>query len=101
MANVVVENTETHANIIVGRLSMDIIDTIKLHKGEDYKIPEYSSIWNIEIDKDTATDLSRLAMKMKKPIRDQSRKAKTVAASEQTVRPGEEVDAFDLIFGRV
>ena len=91
-ANVVVENTDTKANIIIGRLNPDIIRTIVEHQGEGYIIPEYDSIWNIEVNKECATALATMAMRMKKPIRDQRKK-------KEEPKPSAEVDMFDLIYG--
>ena len=94
-SNVVVENTETKANIIVGRLSNEI-----LHKLLDAGIPEdtlktASDEWNIPVSDELAKTLAGMAMRMKKPIRDQSKK------NNNTAKKSTEVDAFDLIFGNV
>jgi len=91
-ANVVVENTDTKSNVIIGRLSTDIVDTIKTHREAGYTIPEYDSIWNIEVNSDCAKELTKLAMPMKKPVRDQRKKP-------EEKKVGVNVDAFDLIFG--
>ena len=89
--NVVVENTDTKANVIVGKLSMEILNVLEK---AGHKIENYTEEMNIEVDADTAKTLSSMAMKMKKPIRDQSKKTK------DTIKPkAGEVDAFDLIFG--
>ena len=93
-ANVVVENTDTKANVIIGRLNTDIIHTIIEHQEEGYTIPEYDSIWNIEVNNDCAKALTSMVMKMKKPIRNQSKKTKDTPKG----KIGVEVDAFDLIF---
>jgi hypothetical protein len=93
-ANVVVENTDTKANVIIGRLNTDIVNTIVEHQEEGYTIPEYDSIWNIEVNNDCAKALASMAMKMKKPIRNQSKKTKDTPKG----KIGVEVDAFDLIF---
>lgn len=90
-ANVIVENTDTKANIIIGRANMEIINTLK---EAGYEVPAYSEEWDIEVNNDVAKALALMAMKMKKPIRDQSKKYKPA-----TEKIGAEVDAFDLIYG--
>ena len=91
-ANVSVENMDTMASVIIGRLSLDIVDTIK--EG-GYEVPDYSEEWSIEVNNECAKALASMAMKMKKPIRDQSKKAK----DKPKGKIGVEVDAFDLIYG--
>ncbi len=91
-ANVSVENTDTMASVIIGRLSLDIVDTIK--EG-GYEVPDYSEEWSIEVNNECAKTLASMAMKMKKPIRDQSKKSK----DKPKGKIGVEVDAFDLIYG--
>lgn len=90
--NVVVENTDTKASVVIGKLNLDIVNTIK--EG-GYKVPDYSEEWNIEVNKECATALTSMTMKMKKPIRDQSKKSKDKLKG----KIGVEVDAFDLIYG--
>lgn len=87
--NVVVENTDTKASVVIGKLTLDIVNAIK--EG-GYEVPDYSEEWNIEVNKECATALTSMAMRMKKPVRDQSKKDKPKG------KIGVEVDAFDLIF---
>lgn len=95
-ANVIIENTETKANIMIGKLTRTIIDTIREGKTDDFTIPEYSSIWNFEVNKETALKLAGLVSTIKKPMRDQ-RKKPTEDKKEIKITSG--VDAFDLIYG--
>lgn len=88
-ANVSVENLDNMSNIIIGRLSTSMIDTLKEN---GYEVPDYNEEWRIEVNSECAKALAMMAMKMKKPIRDQSKKSKS------TGKIGVEVDAFDLIF---
>ena len=50
--------------------------------------------WAIEINADTKDKLVKLAMKMSKPIRDQSKKSE-----QKTAAPDAVPDLFELIFG--
>ena len=84
-----IENTETHTNLVIGRVSTEIINTI-VEAG--YEAPAYSEEWNLEVNRECARILSLLTMKMKKPIRDQRKK-------KEEPKPSAEVDMFDLIYG--
>lgn len=89
-ANVVIENTDTKANIMIGKLDHTIIGILDKNEYGDY--PATSDEWSFEVSKETASELSSLTMKMKKPIRKQIKK-------EETKKIGVDIDAFDLIFG--
>ena len=95
-ANVSVENMETHASVIIGRLTIKIIDMITEDKGDSFKLPEYSSAWDISISQDAAKALVATTMHMKKPIRDQRKKP---TEDKPTGKIGVDIDAFDLIYG--
>ena len=94
-ANVSVENMETHASVIVGRLTSKMVDMITEDKGDGFTLPEYSSAWNIDISQDTAKALVATALSMKKPVRDQRKKSE----NKPTGKVGVDIDAFDLIYG--
>lgn len=91
--NVTIENTETKANINIGRASMEILNILDK---AGYKVGEdginFMDEWNIVVNKETAEDLSKLAMKMKKPIRDQRKK--TTKKEEN-----KKIDAMDVLLG--
>lgn len=91
VSNVTVENTDTCASVMIGRVSMEIIDTISVYGAEP---PDFQLEWSFAVNKDCASALTALALKMKKPIRDQ-RKVK----EDTPQKIGVEVDAFDLIYG--
>ena len=92
-ADVVVENTDTKANV---RLSRDSYFTAKsLLSDAGYKIPGSDhDAWDIEVNKETAQSLVALTMRMKKPIRDQSKKPKDLFK-----KPNKEIDAMDVLLG--
>ena len=91
-SQVVVENTDTKANVIVGKINSTITKILDDYGYTD--IPSTSEEWNFEVNKEAATTLSRLALGMNKPIRKKIIK-------EEPKKVGQEVDAFDLIFGNV
>lgn len=99
-SNVFIENTESKKSLNIGRLTMEMIKILEeagfvFGTGEDEI--GMKDEWSMEINADTKDYLSKLAMKMSKPIRDQSKKA----TSEHKIKPGEAPDLFDLIFGAV
>ncbi len=85
-----VENTETHASVIIGRISMEMMNILE---EAGYEVPAYTEEWDLEVNKECARALSLLAMPMKKPIRDQRKK------KPEEIKPGADVDVFDLIYG--
>lgn len=91
--NVIVENTDTKANINIGRVSIEILNILDK---AGYKVEEDSikltNKWDIEVDKTTAETLSKLAMKMRKPIRDQRKK-------ETKKEENKKIDAMDVLLG--
>ena len=96
-ANVFVENTESKKSLNIGRLSMEMIKileeagfTFGTGDGEIAMKDE----WSLEVNTDTKDKLTRLAMKMSKPVRDQSKKSEQKSAAPDAVP-----DLFDLIFG--
>jgi len=88
---VAVENTETHAHLVIGRVSPEIVNT--LTEAGYYDLPLIGEEWDMEISSECAKALSLLAMKMKKPIRDQRKK------KPEEIKPSADVDIFDLIYG--
>lgn len=93
--NISVENTETLASVVIGRINLNIVDVLIGAGFTEDKINAHLE-WNLEIDKDTARKLTTMAMSMKKPIRDQRKKP---TEDKPTGKVGVEVDAFDLIYG--
>lgn len=94
-ANVSVENTETLASVVIGRLNLKIMEVLR---GAGFTEDEINTSleWNLEIDKDTAMELTAMALSMKKPVRDQRKKP---AEDKPTGKVGVDIDAFDLIYG--
>lgn len=95
--NVILENTETHAQLNLGKLTIDMLSL--LERAEDLTFGEVGAIqfkdeWNIPIKDETAKELSAKAMRMSKPIRDQ-RKHK----EEEIKKSNKEIDAMDVLLG--
>lgn len=90
---VTIENTETKTDINIGRVSMEMLNILDKagHKVGDDGI-NFMDEWDIEVNKETAETLSHLAMKMKKPIRDQRKK--TTKKEEN-----KKIDAMDVLLG--
>ena len=94
--NVILENTETKAQLNLGRITLDVLSI--LEKEEDLTFGEKGKLnltdeWNIIITDSTAKELSAKAMRMSKPIRDQ-RKHK-----EEPKKSNKEIDAMDVLLG--
>lgn len=94
-ANVVLENAETKASIIIGRLTMDILHILESagHKIGDDGV-NFRDQWELDIDEETGKLLANKAMTMSKPIRDQ-RKIK----EEIPKKNNKEIDAMDVLLG--
>ncbi len=95
-ANVSVENMETHASVMIGGTTRNVMDILREVGFTEDEI-NTSLEWNLEIDQDTAKKLVALTMKMKKPIRDQRKKP--TEDKPTTGKVGVDIDAFDLIYG--
>lgn len=96
-ANVVVENTDTKANVIIGRISIEMLNILEKAGHKISSRPGESGIsmtsaWNIPVDTETASALSKMTMKMKKPIRDQRK-------SETKKEANKKIDAMDVMLG--
>lgn len=89
-ANIIVENTDTMASVVIGTYNMTIG---KILGDGGYEIPSVSDEWNIKIDTETAGKLVETAISMKKPIRDQ-RKIKSEQDTNQ-----QKPDALDVLLG--
>ena len=94
--NIVLENTETKASIVIGRLTIDILSILEkegVHFGDSEGEIQLKDKWDITIGDETAKKLSAKAMRMSKPIRDQ-RKVK-----EEPKKSNKEIDALDVLLG--
>lgn len=94
--NVILENTETHAQLNLGRLTIDILTLLETNEGMTFGeggTTQLKDAWDFTISDETAKELSAKAMRMSKPIRDQ-RKYK-----EEPKKSNKEIDAMDVLLG--
>jgi len=94
-ANVTLENTDTKASIIIGRISMEILSILKekegIHFGSETGETALKDKWEFNIEDSTAKELSAKAMRMSKPIRDQRK--------VQIKKENKKIDAMDVLLG--
>ena len=93
-SNVTLKNTETNAEVIIGRLSVEIVNKLE-HAGYTFGDADgeikLKDKWELEVNEETGKDLGRLAMKMTRPIRDQKKKVQK--------KSNKEIDAMDVLLG--
>ena len=95
--NVILENTETKAQLNLGRLTIDILTLLGREEGMSFGeggTIQLKDSWDFTIKDETAKELSAKAMRMSKPIRDQ-RKHK----EEEPKKSNKEIDAMDVLLG--
>lgn len=103
--NVYLQNTDTMAEINLGSATTTMMDILEkdghkfslIHPSDD--ISECITLkekWTLKVSDEVKDELRKLAMPMKKPIRDQ-RKVK-VEEKKETKQP---VDLLDIIYGLV
>lgn len=94
--NVTLENTDTKASVIIGRLTYETLKTLE-DAGFSFKTEDgglnVRDEWDLEITDETAKTLADKAMRMKKPIRDQKKKPETPKTDNK------KVDAMDVLLG--
>lgn len=93
--NVSLVNMETSSSIVIGRLSIEVLNVLER---EGHKLENYANEIDLEVNSDVAKELSSLALKMKKPVR---AKVEKKPKAEDKPKVDANVDAFDLIFGRI
>lgn len=99
-SNVAIQNTDTKVEVIIGRLSMEIVNILDKAghsintEAEDSL--NYKDAWDITISEDTKNELQRLAMRMMKPKR-----AKVQAEEKEAQKKIENktIDAMDVLLG--
>ena len=95
--NVFVENTESKKSVNIGRPSIEMIKILE-EAGFAFGTGDGKLLlrdeWSTEVNTDTKDKLVKLAMKISKPVRDQSKKSEQNPAAPDAVP-----DLFELIFG--
>lgn len=93
---VILENTETKAQLNLGKLTIDILTLLETKEGLTFGEGgefQLKDSWDFTIKDETAKELSAKAMRMSKPIRDQ-RKVK-----DDKKKLNKEIDAMDVLLG--
>lgn len=95
--SITLENTDTKASIIIGRVSMSILSILEeksgVHFGDTEGALKMRDKWNITITDEVAKELSARAMRMSKPVRDQRK------IQEEQKKSNKEIDAMDVLLG--
>lgn len=96
--NIILENTDTSASVVIGRLSMTILEILTKQEhmtfGSEEGHTKLTDNWEFEVSSDTAKELQKLALKIEKPIR----KSKSQASPDKTVN--KTIDALDVLLGK-
>ena len=99
--NVYLRNTDTMAEINLGRITAGIMNALRKDGYEFETVDEkdgrltLKEKWNLKVSNEVKDELRKLAMPMKKPIRDQ-RKVKPEEEKKEVKQP---VDILDIIYG--
>ena len=96
--NVYLQNTDTMAEINLGRITPGLLRILEI---DGYKFDSTDDAitlkekWTLKVSDEVKEQLRKLAMPMKKPIRDQ-RKIKQQEEKKEVKQP---VDILDIIYG--
>lgn len=96
--NVYLQNTDTMAEINLGRITPGLLRILEI---DGYKFDSTDDAitlkekWTLKVSEEVKEQLRKLAMPMKKPVRDQ-RKVKPQEEKKETKQP---VDLLDIIYG--
>lgn len=95
-SNILIENEDTHAQINLGRLSMDILSILEVEEdisfGEDGLVT-LTEKWDLMIKPSTVEILSKKAMRMSPP------KMKKQTEEQKRKELNKSVDAMDVLLG--
>ena len=96
--NVYLQNTDTMAEINLGRVTPGLLRILEIDgykfDGTDDAIT-LKEKWTLKVSEEVKEQLRKLAMPMKKPVRDQ-RKVKPQEEKKEVKQP---VDILDIIYG--
>ena len=102
--NLVLENTETKASIVIGRLTIDILSILEskegVHIGDSDDEIKLKDKWDMVIKDETAKEISAKAMRMSKPVRMQRKIQEEMKTQEELKKKqNKEIDAMDVLLG--
>lgn len=94
-SNLVLENMDTRSNLIIGKLTMNILSLLEEKEGIrfgdlDEEINLKNS-WDIHISEETGKEIANKAMTMHKPVRNQRK--------VQIKKDNKNIDAMDVLLG--
>ena len=99
--NVYLQNTDTMAEINLGRITSGLLRILEI---DGYKFDDTEDAitlkekWTLKVSEEVKEQLRKLAMPMKKPIRDQRKVKPQQEEKKETKQP---VDLLDIIYGLV
>ena len=96
-SNILIENEDTHAQINLGRLSIDILDILKAEEDMTFGVDGLVTLtekWDLMIKPSTVEMLSKKAMRMSKPP-----KMKKQTEEQKRKELNKSVDAIDVLLG--
>ena len=99
-SNITIENSETKASIMIGKITYDLL--AKLTKAgiiSDTDGLPLKNKWEYEISDETAKELSKIALQITKPKRDQSKKQSEQPSSPTPKEDRPVIDAMDVLLG--
>lgn len=98
-SNIIVEAEDGKASVSIGRVTIEILGILeKAGYTTEAETLNLRDEWNLEVEDTIGKELAALAMRMKKPVRDQ-RKTKSEQTVSNTKDKKQPVDVFNLIFG--
>lgn len=95
-SNVIIQNTDARAEVIIGKITIVMLDILEKAGYSTDKGLNLREEWNLEVNEVIGKKLAGLALTMKKPVRVKSEIKKSVEDNSEHKTP---VDVFDLIFG--
>ena len=99
--NVYLQNTDTMAEINLGRITPGLLRILEI---DGYKFDSTDDAitlkekWTLNVSDEVKDELRKLAMPMKKPVRDQRKVKPQQEEKKETKQP---VDLLDIIYGLV
>ncbi len=84
-SNCTVINTDTMSSTILGKNTF--LNVCNILEKNDYTVPDRGDAWDIEVNKDTAVEIAKLTMPIKRPIRSKAKKS------------SKSVNALDVLLG--
>lgn len=91
--NVTLLNTETKASIIIGRITITMLELLRSAGHEIGEETTLKDQWDLEVNDEIGKELANKAMTMSRPIRDQRK------TEDKPKKDKKKVDALDVLLG--